>query len=228
MNNFNTFYATYDNKEFIALCNRIENYFPKEDKGYKKEEILIPDINDTINKVTSNIEELTRQLYLERKEYQKKLSDTPTVLEFGPYKCSIVHNNIDYFYYDRHEHIKKELQPAGQYVTGYRANGGKDNFELISQYHNVPFYFVGSYSSLNDINIEDLQIGAIVYLRDINKIYTKVKNSDNELTEISGEVDMKSSLSSERCTEKTELKYKDVIEFYYQWDKKDYKEWIKL
>ena len=228
MNNFNTFYATYDNKEFEALCNRIENYFPKEDKGDKKEEVLIPNINDTINKVTSNIEELTRQLYLERKEYQKKLSDSPTVLEFGSYKCSIVHNKIDYFYYDRHERIKKELQPAGQYVTGYRVNGERGNLELMSHYHNVPFYFVGSYSSLNDINIKDLQTRAIVYIRDINKIYTKVKNSDDELTEISGEVDIKSSLFNERCTEKTELKYKDVVESYYQWDKKDYREWIKL
>lgn len=96
----------------------------------------------------------------------------------------------------------------------------------MSCYHNVPFYFVGSYSSLNDINIEDLQIGAIVYLRDINKIYTK--NSDNQLIEIGGEVNMTSSLFNERCTEKTELKYKDVVESYYQWDKKDYKEWKNL
>lgn len=225
MNNFDTFYATYNNKEFQALCNRIENYFPKEDKKYKKEEVLIPDINDTINKVTSNIEKLTRQLYLERREYQKKLSDSPTVLEFGPYKCSIIHNNIEYFYYDKHERIKKELSPSGQYITGYSCNGGRGNKIFISQYHNVPFYYVGSYASLNDIDTKDLQSGAVVYVQDCNKIYTKI-NDSNKLEEITGTVD--SSSFNHYCVDNTELKYRETIETYYQWDKKNYKEWKEL
>lgn len=226
MNNFNTFYATYDNKEFVALCNRIENYFPKEDKEYKKEEILIPNINDTINKVTTNIEELARQLYLERKEYQKKLSNSPIVLEFGSYKCSIVHNNIDYFYYDKHERFKKELLPSGQYVTGFRANGGRGNLELMSYYHNVPFYHIGTYKNLNEINVKDLQLGTIIYLQDVKKIYTKINNTDDKLTELAGTVDCSSF--DEHCSDKTSPQYQEISEIYYQWDKKDYDEWKNL
>lgn len=226
MNNFNTFYATYDNKEFVALCNRIENYFPKEDKEYKKEEILIPNINDTINKVTTNIEELARQLYLERKEYQKKLSNSPIVLEFGPYKCSIIHNNIDYFYYDKHEKLKKELLPSGQYVTGFRANGGRGNLKLMSCYHNVPFYHIETYKNLNEINVKDLQLGAIIYLQDEKKIYTKINNTDDKLTELAGTGDFSSF--EEHCSDKTSLQYQEIAETYYQWDKKDYEEWKNL
>ena len=215
-----------DNKEFVALCNRIENYFPKEDKVYKKEEILIPNINDTINKVTTNIEELTRQLYLERKEYQKKLSNSPIVLEFGPYKCSIVHNNIDYFYYDKHERLKKELLPSGQYVTGFHVNGGRGNLELMSCYHNVPFYHVGTYKNLNEINVKNLQLGTIIYLQDEKKIYTKINNTDDKLTELAGTVDC--PYFDEHCSDKTSLQYQEIAETYYQWDKKDFEEWKNL
>lgn len=215
-----------DNKEFVALCNRIENYFPKEDKVYKKEEISIPNINDTINKVTTNIEELTRQLYLERKEYQKKLSNSPIVLEFGPYKCSIIHNNIDYFYYDKHERLKKELLPSGQYVTGFRINGGRGNLELMSCYNHVPFYHIGTYKNLNKINVKNLQLGTIIYLQDEKKIYTKINNTDDKLTELAGTVDCSSF--DEHCSDKTPLQYQEITETYYQWDKKDFEEWKNL
>lgn len=225
MNNFDTFYVTYNNKEFEALCNRIENYFPKEEKENEKETALISNLDSTINKTTINIEELTRQLYLEKKEYQKKLSDSPIILEFGPYKCSITHNNIDYFYYDRHERLKKELAPSGQYVTGYKCNGGKGNYTLISQYHNVPFYHVRSYAYVNDISSKDLQLGAIVYVQDCNKFYIKINNSD-KLEEIVGSID--SSSFNNYYVDNTELEYREVIETYYQWDKKDYEEWKKL
>lgn len=226
MNNFNIFYATYDNKEFETLCNRIKNYFPKEDKGYEKEETLIPNINDTINKVTTNIEELARQLYLERKEYQKKLSNSPIVLEFGSYKCSIIHNNIDYFYYDKHERLKKELLPSGQYVTGFRINGGRGNLELMSCYNHVPFYYVGTYKNLNKINVKNLQLGTIIYLQDEKKIYTKINNTDDKLTELAGTVDCSSF--DEHCSDKTPLQYQEITETYYQWDKKDFEEWKNL
>lgn len=58
------------------------------------------------------------------------------------------------------------------------------------------------------------------------KIYTKINNTNDKLTELAGTVDCSSF--DEHCSDKTSPQYQEISEIYYQWDKKDYEEWKNL
>ena len=53
-----------------------------------------------------------------------------------------------------------------------------------------------------------------------------LKLTTDTLEEIVGSID--SSSFNNYYVDNTELEYREIIETYYQWDKKDYEEWKKL